>query len=115
MFLRKVRVRKHERGLWFRHGEFRKLLGPGVHYFAGRLLGGGRDEFCVASTLATLFEHPQPACTSGCGHTNAWWDRPVLVAHADELPPAQTRGLAPVIQPRSRSGPAASRGRLPGG
>jgi hypothetical protein len=65
--------------------------------------------------IAALFQHPQPACTSGCGHTNAWWDRPVLVAHADELPPAQTRGLAPVIQPRSRSGPAAPRGRLPGG
>jgi len=58
MFLKKVRVRKHERGLWFRHGEFRKLLEPGVHYFAGRLLGGGRDEFAVASTLSTRFEHP---------------------------------------------------------
>lgn len=37
--------------------------------------------------IAALFDHPQPACTSGCGHTGAWWDRPVLVAHADELPP----------------------------
>jgi hypothetical protein len=61
--------------------------------------------------IAALFQHPQPACSNRCGHTGAWWDRPVLVAHADELPPAQ----APAIQPRSRSGPAAPRGRLTGG
>jgi hypothetical protein len=64
--------------------------------------------------IAALFRHPQPTCSSGCGHTNAWWDRPVLVAHADELP-LRNRGQAPLIQPRSRSGPAAPRGPLPGG
>ncbi len=24
----KIRIKKHERGLWFRHGDFRKLLQP---------------------------------------------------------------------------------------
>jgi hypothetical protein len=37
--------------------------------------------------IAGLFQHPQPECMSGCGHTDAWWDQPVLVAHAAELPP----------------------------
>jgi regulator of protease activity HflC (stomatin/prohibitin superfamily) len=58
MLLKKVRVRTHERGLWFRHGEFRAVLGPGVHYFAGGLLAGRRDRVTVTSTLATRFEHP---------------------------------------------------------
>ena len=33
-----------------------------------------------------LFEAPAPPCVAanGCGHTNAWWDRAVLVAHAAE-------------------------------
>jgi hypothetical protein len=64
--------------------------------------------------IAALFRHPQPPCSSGCGRTNAWWDRPVLVAHADELP-ARTRGPAALIQPRSRPGPTAAQGPLPGG
>ena len=58
MLLKKIRVRKHERGLWFRHGEFRALLEPGVYCFAGRVLGGRRDQFTVTSTLSTRFEHP---------------------------------------------------------
>jgi hypothetical protein len=38
--------------------------------------------------IAGLFEHPPPPClqANGCGRTNAWWDRPVLVARAAELP-----------------------------
>jgi regulator of protease activity HflC (stomatin/prohibitin superfamily) len=58
MLLRKTRVRTHERGLWFRHGEFRAVLGPGVHYFAGPFLTGRRDRVTVVSTLSTRFEHP---------------------------------------------------------
>ena len=38
--------------------------------------------------IAALFQHPAAPCVSACGQTNAWWDQPVLVAHADELPPA---------------------------
>jgi hypothetical protein len=70
--------------------------------------------------IAALFQRPAPPCTSGCGHTDAWWDRPVLVAHADELPHGNSPhrglfpGLNPVIRPRPRSGPAAPHRRLPG-
>ena len=71
--------------------------------------------------IAGLFQHRQPECVRGCGHTNAWWDRPVLVAHADELPRIQNRGqapgdrgLAPVSRSRLQLGPAAPHGRLPG-
>jgi hypothetical protein len=66
--------------------------------------------------IAALFQHRQPECVSGCGRTNAWWDQPVLVAHADELPVGlNTRGLTPFIQPRRwQRGPAGPHGRLPG-
>jgi hypothetical protein len=64
--------------------------------------------------IAGLFQHQRQECVSGCGHTNAWWEKPVLVAHADELPPVDTWGDAPLIQSRSRPGPAAPHGRLPG-
>jgi hypothetical protein len=41
-----------------------------------------------------VFEHAPAECLQahGCGHTNAWWDRPVLVARAAELttPPHAT-------------------------
>ena len=38
--------------------------------------------------VASLFDHPPPRClqSRGCGHTHTWWDRPVLVARAAELP-----------------------------
>jgi regulator of protease activity HflC (stomatin/prohibitin superfamily) len=58
MSLMKIRIRKHERGLWFRHGDFRVLLEPGVHRFPLRLLFPRRDELSVVSTLSTRFEHP---------------------------------------------------------
>jgi len=47
--------------------------------------------------ITGLFEHPRPGCVNACGHTNAWWDQPELVAHADELP-------APVASPAPRRG-----------
>jgi hypothetical protein len=36
--------------------------------------------------IVGLFERPPPPClqSAGCGRTNAWWDRPVLVARAAE-------------------------------
>ena len=51
-----VRIKQHERGLWFRHGEFQQLLGPGAYrvWFWDRR----RDRIDVVSTLATRFEHP---------------------------------------------------------
>lgn len=51
------RIRKHERGLWFRHGDFHRLLMPGKHYIWSRLYGGQRDRIEVVSTLDTRFEH----------------------------------------------------------
>jgi regulator of protease activity HflC (stomatin/prohibitin superfamily) len=53
-----TRIRQHERGLLFRHGDFVRLLPPGTHRFWGRLVGGPRAEVHVANTLATRFEHP---------------------------------------------------------
>ncbi|HEX8914268.1 MAG TPA: slipin family protein [Humisphaera sp.] len=52
-----IRIKQHERGLWFRHGEFQALLAPGAYrvWFWDR----GRDRVEVVSTLATRLEHPQ--------------------------------------------------------
>ena len=53
----KIRIRKHEVGLWHRHGDFRMLLGPGVHRFVRRWFGLFGDRVEVISTLDTKFEH----------------------------------------------------------
>jgi regulator of protease activity HflC (stomatin/prohibitin superfamily) len=53
-----VRIKRHERGLRFRYGEYRSLLGPGVYRLWGRLLGLRLDTIEVVSTLSTRFEHP---------------------------------------------------------
>lgn len=52
-----TRVRSYERGLRFRHGDFRGLLGPGAYRFWSRLWSGERDRVDVVSTLAVRFEH----------------------------------------------------------
>ena len=39
----KIRIKKHERGLWFRHGDFRRVLSPGAHRFWSWLWSGKRD------------------------------------------------------------------------
>lgn len=52
-----IRIRNHERGLHFRHGNFRGLLGPGKHRFLSRLWSAARDEVQIVSTLNTRFEH----------------------------------------------------------
>src|SRR5688572_27311662 len=53
-----VRIRRHERGLWFRHGDFRRLLEPGTYRFFGLPWSLGRDKVEVVSALVTKFEHP---------------------------------------------------------
>ncbi len=53
-----VRVRKHERGLMFRHGEFVRVLGPGVHRLWGRVIRGRRETIEVVSTLEAELVHP---------------------------------------------------------
>jgi hypothetical protein len=49
--------------------------------------------------ITGVFQHPSPAClqSRGCGRTNEWWDRPVLVAHVAEAPmPPHFARSAPV-------------------
>ena len=53
---RKNRIRKHEVGLWFRHGDFERVLEPGVYWLPIGPIGGGRLE--RYSTLDTQFVHP---------------------------------------------------------
>lgn len=51
-----IYIQKHERGLWFRRGDFLRLLGPGRHWIWSRLVRAG-DRIEVADTLKTRFEH----------------------------------------------------------
>src|SRR4051794_68708 len=51
-----IRVKPHERGLWFRHGAFRAVLSPGAYRVP--FWNRGRDKVEVVSTLATRFDHP---------------------------------------------------------
>ena len=51
-----IRIKAHERGLWFRHGEFQRVLTPGRYRIP--FWRAARDEVQVVSTLATRFEHP---------------------------------------------------------
>jgi regulator of protease activity HflC (stomatin/prohibitin superfamily) len=50
-------IRGHERGLWFRRGDFLRLLGPGAHWIWTRPLRAA-DRIEVVDTLKTRFEHP---------------------------------------------------------
>src|SRR5688500_17455699 len=52
----KIHIRKHERGLLFRKGDFHKLLAPGSHYVWHGLFTANRVE--IADTLKVRFEHP---------------------------------------------------------
>lgn len=56
--LTRIRIRRHERGLAFRYGDFRALLGPGEHRFWSRLWSHARDTVQTVNTLDTRFEHP---------------------------------------------------------
>ena len=52
----KIRIKKHERGLWFRHGDFRRILAPGPHRFWSRLWSL-KERVEIVDTLKTKFEH----------------------------------------------------------
>ena len=55
----KTRIRKHEVGLWFRHGDFKRPLGPGVHWLFTVPFGLlGRNRVQVVNVLEPRFEHP---------------------------------------------------------
>ena len=53
------RIRKHERGLLFRRGDFARVLQPGKHRFISRLWARKRDRLDVVSTLSERFEHAE--------------------------------------------------------
>ena len=54
----KVRIRKHERGLYFRYGDFKRLLSPGKYRLWSSLWSHTRNTIDVVNTLSTKFEHP---------------------------------------------------------
>jgi len=52
-----ARVRKHERGFLFKHGDFVRLLGPGRSILWSNLVRPGTKTVEIASTLTAKFEH----------------------------------------------------------
>ncbi len=53
----KIRIRKHEVGLWFRHGDLKRALAPGAYWILTGLLSLRRNRVEVINTLDTKFEH----------------------------------------------------------
>ncbi len=51
------RIRKHERGLLFRRGDFARVLLPGKHRFISRVWAWRRDRVEVMSMLTPRFRH----------------------------------------------------------
>ena len=51
----KLRIRKHEVGLWFRHGDFKRPLQPGAYTLPRRFTGA--DSVQVVDRLTGKFEH----------------------------------------------------------
>lgn len=53
-----IRIKRHERGLWFRDGDFHKLLQPGKRRFWNWPFVNGADRVEIVDTLKTYFDHP---------------------------------------------------------
>jgi len=53
--MKRLRIRKHEVGLWFRHGDFKALLAPGAYWLPRRWTGADCVE--IVDRLAGKFEH----------------------------------------------------------
>ncbi len=51
-----IRIRKHELGLWFRHGDLYRVLDPGVHRVWLTPIGHA-DSFEIVDTLRPQFDH----------------------------------------------------------
>lgn len=56
MFIRK-HIARDERGLWFRHGDFVGMLGPGAHWNPGWLWFGNADSVDTFDVAAGHFKH----------------------------------------------------------
>lgn len=54
-----VRIRTHERGLRFKHGQIVGLLGPGTYRLWSRLWSSTRNRIDVVSTLSQRFNVPE--------------------------------------------------------
>lgn len=54
-----TRIRTHERGLRFRHGQIVGLLGPGTYRLWSKLWNAKRDRIDVLSTLSQRFNVPE--------------------------------------------------------
>ncbi len=52
-----IRIRQHQLGLWFRHGDLYRVLDPGAHR-AWRIPGVGGDSVEIVDLLESRFEHP---------------------------------------------------------
>lgn len=57
MMFRTIRIRKHERGLRFAYGDFKRLLGPGTYRLKRWPWNIKADTVEVIDTLRTKFEH----------------------------------------------------------
>src|SRR5947208_1376140 len=53
-----VHIKKHERGLWFRRGDFHQLLYPGDYRIWELPWTVGHDKVEIVDLLKTRFEHP---------------------------------------------------------
>lgn len=53
-----IRIHDHELGLWFRHGNFFRLLEPGAYRIWSRLWRSRRDVVELVNTLKLSFTHP---------------------------------------------------------
>lgn len=54
----KIYIKQHERGLLFRRGDFRAILGPGEYRLWANLARPGRDWIEAVSLTVPRFEHP---------------------------------------------------------
>ena len=53
----KIHIGKHQRGLWFRDGDFHKLLEPGDHRLWALVFRPVRNRVEIVDTLETRFDH----------------------------------------------------------
>lgn len=54
----RIRIREHERGLHFLHGNFAGPLSPGVHWFPRALINPRAEQVERVSILDPVFKHP---------------------------------------------------------
>src|SRR6266851_668866 len=53
-----IHIKKHERGLWFRRGDFERLLYPGTYRFWELPWNFGSTKIETIDLLKARFEHP---------------------------------------------------------